>query len=517
MSTNDTTAAALVGEEPVGPAAKRRKPRTNKGWAFLKDVKVPPGLERPDGKLPPAPAGGHDTPAPIIVDKMPEGDLPPAPINGYGTPATTLVVATPTLVPDPLTENPDGQDQSSETAGSPRRRKPTARATPTDPGPQPTEMEPTGKTSGQPRRRSGGAAKSVKPEVISQEEMELIEQIRESCERFKGLVRTTVEQAAEIGRRIQRLKDLVGHGRYLKCLKCLPKNFRISESSARIYMRLARAWDGWPDGDPNQQALADLGIERAMKSLARPQPKDGETRASRKPRKAKSGDSLADSEPAAGEDDPGQSAAEAQGGHGQHDAHPTDDPDRAETEPGDDGTASAAEREDDPSRADRNAQDNGDRQTNPATDNRDRPDTEPGAEATAGATDPEAVEQADGAAGDGSDEAWLAPLAVRSQLANTAIFDKDALLWRRLQHVVADLHRRHQPSGGDLKSAWNSVEYRKRYSYLVAAFAGVDSPDRWEVCETCNGLGRGNDTSKPCYICNGGGFAITHAGQRVRC
>jgi hypothetical protein len=110
-----------------------------------------------------------------------------------------------------------------------------------------------------------------------------------------------------------------------------------------------------------------------------------------------------------------------------------------------------------------------------------------------------------------TDEAWLAGFAIRSELAQTEAFDREALTWRHLQPQIQELvelaalttDERAQIS----PRTWVARGIRPRIAYLAA----VSDPSKWKLCDRCHGQARTPLDATYCGICRGSGFEVTQS------
>jgi len=112
------------------------------------------------------------------------------------------------------------------------------------------------------------------------------------------------------------------------------------------------------------------------------------------------------------------------------------------------------------------------------------------------------------------DAAWLDAIPIRKQLANPAIFDEQARIWRSLRPVMESLLAAYRPTNEDVRGAGVMRWVKERYSYRVAFLTGVNPPDEWTACERCQGSGVSPADRMPCDWCKGGGFEVTDGTDR---
>jgi hypothetical protein len=85
-----------------------------------------------------------------------------------------------------------------------------------------------------------------------------------------GMRRRALEHARTAGNLLRQAKDEVGHGGWSKWKK---SNLECSDRTAQAYMQIAENWDELEQKcEEKAQDLADLGLERALKLLAKPKP-----------------------------------------------------------------------------------------------------------------------------------------------------------------------------------------------------------------------------------------------------
>ena len=106
------------------------------------------------------------------------------------------------------------------------------------------------------------------------------------------------------------------------------------------------------------------------------------------------------------------------------------------------------------------------------------------------------------------DEQWLANRPVRQKLADTTLFDSEALLWRRTWPEVARMIQRlkaHIPELCEAVAKGEPLYYQ--YARQLTDMVLFRHPDSWYVCSYCKGKGRKGREKEPCFICGGGGFS----------
>ncbi len=151
--------------------------------------------------------------------------------------------------------------QASPAAKS-RREDEGARRSGRTAKPAPTKSEATSKAGSAKRVQPGFVPAEVPDDGTELEE--LAEQIRQSNNQLNQTYRTSLRQAFEVGKYLLRVKELLGHGRFMKWLK---KNFtEIKARTARTYMQVASDDDLRQRlDDPNWQPDADLTLKSYLK------------------------------------------------------------------------------------------------------------------------------------------------------------------------------------------------------------------------------------------------------------
>ena len=112
-----------------------------------------------------------------------------------------------------------------------------------------------------------------------------------------------------------------------------------------------------------------------------------------------------------------------------------------------------------------------------------------------------------------SDQDWLERLAVRSELARTDAFDREALTWRRQHLAVQEMVARADLSKAERAQisprTWVAHGYRSRLAYAAA----VRPPNDWILCLDCHGSGDKFSGTSPCGTCRGTCFEVTQKGD----
>ncbi|MBX6312058.1 MAG: ParB N-terminal domain-containing protein [Isosphaeraceae bacterium] len=104
---------------------------------------------------------------------------------------------------------------------------------------------------------------------------------------------------------------------------------------------------------------------------------------------------------------------------------------------------------------------------------------------------------------DMSDEEWLAKYCpIRSRLASTKAFDKDALLYRQLRDARTAFANKTRKILKQSKTQTVGI-----YFMIVARFLNCKHPQDWLVCGQCKGTGTIEDQGE-CTSCRGGGYKI---------
>ena len=304
---------------------------------------------------------------------------------------------------------------------------------------------------------------------------------------FRAEIRTSLRHAAEVGELLCRTKELVGRGNWKGWLA--ENCDEISHRTACDYMRVAEHKNllcDVADDDPNSQFTANLTLAGFLKGLSKPRAKRGgrdtTTTSSRGNTKDDRGCHDHDQDHDAG----GGGAEEDEG-----------DPSGA-SEPAPSTSSSSADRDDAP------AVSTTDPSTTSATDDPTyAPAGTPTETIPAGIHD--TVEETQ----------WLASLPVRQRLADTSAFDRDALLWRRVQPAVEMMRTLSGPgrlATDDYGKARIGAFCKQRYSRHLGCVVGVKPPAQWTVCTFCRGTGKAR-TGTECYPCLAGGYAIGHVGD----
>jgi hypothetical protein len=288
-------------------------------------------------------------------------------------------------------------------------------------------------------------------------------------------MRNTIRHACSVGHELLAVKGRLAHGRFEDWVEA---NCPFSLRTARAYMRLTKGASNLPlDCDPERHPPADLTLERALKMLSKPKPRVLETAGSTS---ASSGRPTSQPKP-------------------ESDVSSDRDVDEPTVSDNDEDAEEAIDDHLEPawSRADSRADSDG----SDVTDSGSYDEPESPAKPMAIIEDREV---------ESSDEEWLANLPVRKRLANPAIFDADALLWRRVQDSIEQLLQDFRPSPYETRTAADPARAAKRYHSRLAFLTGVTHPREWMSCWSCRGRGRSPGTRETCAACDGSGYGIRH-------
>ena len=332
------------------------------------------------------------------------------------------------------------------------------------------EVEPTSK----PTKPSGLEAHAT--EATCKMRLEELEKtakvIRDHHKKVCGAYRTSLEHAIHAGTLLLKVKRELEHGRFSPWVK---KMCKVSPRTAREYMQIAEAVDeGLIDlNDPKRRPAAVFNRKQILKQLAKPRAK----------------------------------------------------PPESDTDPETTTTTNAT----DPASADP-AQTNGEQQRPDRRDQDDHHDSHESTTAEAGATATAQRNSRAAAEGTGQgdattarnptegldDEAWLATLPIRSQLADPAGFDEESLQWRRVQPAIDLLRKLYSPCPDDLKPERISGASQRRYSHALATLVGFKPPEQWVLCPECEGQAKVRIRNKPCGVCRRAGYLTTREGDQIQ-
>jgi hypothetical protein len=111
-------------------------------------------------------------------------------------------------------------------------------------------------------------------------------------------------------------------------------------------------------------------------------------------------------------------------------------------------------------------------------------------------------------------ESWLKSLPLHCQLGDPTRFDRDALLWRKLQPTLGPVRAIIAMTPEDVAHEARQLFMSRDYSTRLVYALYVRPPGEWKLCHKCRGkpdpvLGR-----DPCWRCKGVGYLITHEGER---
>jgi hypothetical protein len=127
------------------------------------------------------------------------------------------------------------------------------------------------------------------------------------------------------------------------------------------------------------------------------------------------------------------------------------------------------------------------------------------AEATDGGRTPEGAPNAGKPEKEYTDEEWLAEFCPnRQRLKYPAMFDEDALAWRKLRAARAAWHKA-------VKGVFKGKKNLGPYARMARKSASVSHPNEWLLCGKCRGTGE--DLGHPCPECRGPGYKITTEGD----
>jgi hypothetical protein len=112
-----------------------------------------------------------------------------------------------------------------------------------------------------------------------------------------------------------------------------------------------------------------------------------------------------------------------------------------------------------------------------------------------------------------SDQEWLASIPLREQLDDPTSFDRNAILWRRVQPQFARLLELVAPSPEELGNSAYFRMARNRFRLRLLFGMGVRDPRDLTICPRCRGGFTDRPGTKPCSGCDGGGYLLTHDGD----
>jgi hypothetical protein len=335
-------------------------------------------------------------------------------------------------------------------------------------------------------RRKASAAEVLTSSTPHMAELEA--QIAEVHSQFIASFRTSLGHARQVGQLLLEAKKKLGHGKFTDWLDRPRRPF--ARATANCYMRLARH-GAILDEDSKHQSAGDMTLAAALRRLA-------------KPRVKRTVDENSATNSATSSTSDGQAAADAGGRSAAATTQTTADATNGADEPDKTETAEArrdAARED----ADRHRDEAGADGRAERADHRTR--DKGNGTATREAEGATAADSSDTAGEDRPDDrAWLEGIPVRRELGVTAIFDADAILWRRLRPGFDALTRLIEGQGRDVHEFMAEFSHTLRFPHRVTELLKVSHPRHWVACLRCSGKGRKKGERKPCSGCDGAAY-----------
>jgi hypothetical protein len=358
-------------------------------------------------------------------------------------------------------------------AGDPGSNDPIAPKKSDAKAPESSPSSGRGRSSGAAAKRQGDrrtdtrvkATEAARPTLNLKKLEAEIRKYHDKC--FQSF-RTSLEHARRVGKALIEVKEGLHHGKFTKWVEDR-KIFSIE--TARVYMRIARSESELELGSlSNQHSTAGLTIVKALASLSKPRAATGV----KKGPKTDGGDNTdTHSQPTHSAEDPTSPDTETRAGSSR---------DPGEAGGGDRGGGA----DDQPDR--RVAYSGGAEERTDAWLAQDR-------------TVPDPEDQL-------SDEQWLASLQIRSRLNDIAVFDEEALTWRRARPVVVKLLSLHAPTPEDITEAKIGTNVKRRVTLMIALLSAVMHPRDWTLCNWCEGGPTDVSSKIPCAHCKGAGFEI---------
>jgi hypothetical protein len=108
---------------------------------------------------------------------------------------------------------------------------------------------------------------------------------------------------------------------------------------------------------------------------------------------------------------------------------------------------------------------------------------------------------------------WLASIPLRHELTDPSDFDRDAILWRRAQPLLAKLGELVEPTTDEIGKSTYYKMARNRLRLRLLFGMRVRGPHDWRICPRCRGGCTDRPGTMPCSGCDGGGFILTHDGD----
>ncbi len=307
---------------------------------------------------------------------------------------------------------------------------------------------------------------------------------------------TCLGHARDAGDELLAVKEAVGHGNFQEWLK---ENCAFSYETAANYMRIATHWDELTERFASKSGIiADLGIVKALAHIAKPK---GKTVAAQDG--AKHGDvgnaPKGPEERKAGVGSPGSAGADPE-------AAEPDDNDAIPADPSGPSGGSPSGRGGE--QADRLEKSGSTPPAPPpAGPNPEQQRAGAGPQENRGGEKAEAEEPGSIP----SDERSLAAFPLRAALAahdNTATFDMQASIYRRVRPAIDQLSRLYQPTEHDIRAIDHTDAFGNLCSCWIALLLRVKPPEEWALCKRCQGAGKSGSTGETCGSCEGAGYRM---------
>jgi hypothetical protein len=314
----------------------------------------------------------------------------------------------------------------------------------------------------------------------------LAKQIVKHRQRMLRAARTAVDEYIRIGRALIDAKGLCKHGQWAPFLaRC-----GLKQRTAEQFMQFARNSELI---DRESHGRADLTVEAVRKLIA------SRTARARSPKSRSVTGSIADG---TGEEnecpDPGAPSRSAHRDDATVDSAEDEPP---VTEPSEPNTTTGATESTAEGPLIVDIVDLAE-PLDPGEPDTDRSKSE-GSEAQSWATEPDQP----------SDQEWLARIPLREQLDDPTSFDRNAILWRRVQPQFARLLELVAPSPEELGNSAYFRMARNRFRLRLLFGMGVRDPRDWTICPRCRGGFTDRPGTMPCSGCDGGGYLLTHHGD----
>jgi hypothetical protein len=114
-----------------------------------------------------------------------------------------------------------------------------------------------------------------------------------------------------------------------------------------------------------------------------------------------------------------------------------------------------------------------------------------------------------------SDDEWLAAIPLRRALADTSQFDRDALLWRRMRQLAAQVAELINPTAEEIGRSNYFNMVRNRYRLRLLFGLRINNPSLWRICSKCRGKYTNRPGTMPCGLCDGFGYSLSHEAEVV--